>query len=205
MVKRKVKSHGLSKRGQTKNTQRNKMLKEIANLPTRKGITPNSMVKYYMGLNILKSTVQQYLLYKDTPELDNLFRSLSRNIQFDLTGVKLFSTGAYSTKAWRLKGTDTKLVRDHFFQRTKSLTKLFEQLVENPKMTVLEFIDFLIENCSTVFLTKEEHSVVNTVTKQHPQWTNHKVYKKLGIKFHNNALNEFIKQHRIGKSLNINY
>jgi hypothetical protein len=188
----KIKNHGLSKRGQTRVT---KFLPEV------EGVSEKLMKKISMSLELYKSSLSLYKRYKDTPELEKMFRSLSRNPLFDVTGTMYFQTGAYSNSAWRQRKDRSLLTKDHFFQRTKALKELFETLMENPNMSTEEYIEFLRSCCSTVFLTKIQHAEVNLVAKQRPTWTNHKIYNFLGIKFHNNALNEFIKTNKIVRKL----
>lgn len=145
-----------------------------------KGISDKLMRKIVMSLDMLKMNLSMYLLFEDSLELDNMFRSLSRNPIFDITGVKYFSTGLSSAKA--LKCTKCETSKDHILQRTKALKIIYKALVKNPKMTTEEYILLLKKYCSTVRLTKDEHQMVNVVSRQHPEWSNRKIYNKLKIK-----------------------
>lgn len=156
------------------------LLNEFSNTPSVDGITDKNMQKIIMSFQMLKQMIPYYILFKDNVEYDNMFRSLSRNPLFDITGNKYFSTGLISSKASKCDKCETS--KDHILQRTKALKIIFDLLVKNPDMNVLEYIQFLKRYCSTVILTRDEHNLVNVVSKKYPQWSNRKIYNKLKIK-----------------------
>ena len=132
--------------------------------------------KIDMTLNIFKCQIGLYESIKNDPnDLDNFF-SLNRNPLFDLTNISYIRTGLQSQGV--IDGG--KPVHDHFIQRKYAMKILFEKLSENKKMTLNEFVVFLVEYGSTVAITKEEHQVV-TMKAKNTTDLNYELYERCGI------------------------
>lgn len=98
----------------------------------------------------------------------------NRNPIWDITNCKFFKTGLMSECA---KNTPfTQLVDDHYIQRSKAMKFIFSELDKEENMGVDKFISLLKKYCSTVKLTKEEHSKVTVVAKQNPSYLNYETY-----------------------------
>ena len=78
--------------------------------------------------------------------------------------------------------TLTQLVDDHFIQRSKAMRFIFSELDKDENMTMDKFISLLKKYCSTVKLSKEEHSKVTVVAKQNPTYLNYESYLACKIK-----------------------
>lgn len=98
----------------------------------------------------------------------------NRNPIWDVTNCKYFKTGLMSEGA---KNTPlTKRVDDHYIQRSKAMRFIFSELDKDEDMNVDRFIELLKKYCSTVVLSKDEHSMVTVVSKKNPTYLNYESY-----------------------------
>ena len=67
-------------------------------------------------------------------------RNIGTYCLFDLTNNKFFKTGLLSNEVKKSNLKNKEIVHDHFIQRKKSMNLLFNLLLENPNMSVDEFI-----------------------------------------------------------------
>ena len=98
----------------------------------------------------------------------------NRNPIWDITNCKFFKTGLMSESAKYLVLSD--LVDDHYIQRSKAMRFIFSELDKDEDMELNKFILMLKKYCSTVKLSKEEHSKVTVVAKQNPTYLNYESY-----------------------------
>lgn len=98
----------------------------------------------------------------------------NRNPIWDVTNCKFFKTGLMSEAAKDIELNQ--LVDDHFIQRSKAMRFIFSELDKNENMELNQFIQLLKKYCSTVKLSKEEHSKVTVVAKQNPTYLNYESY-----------------------------
>lgn len=98
----------------------------------------------------------------------------NRNPIWDITNCKFFKTGLMSESAKDIELNQ--LVDDHFIQRSKAMRFIFSELDKNENMELNQFIQLLKKYCSTVKLSKEEHSKVTVVAKQNPTYLNYESY-----------------------------
>ena len=102
------------------------------------------------------------------------FYTRNRNPIWDVTNCKYFKTGLMSEDA---KNTPlTKQVDDHYIQRSKAMRFIFSELDKDEDMNVDRFIELLRKYCSTVVLSKDEHSMVTAVAKKNPTYLNYESY-----------------------------
>lgn len=104
----------------------------------------------------------------------------NRNPIWDITNCKFFKTGLISESAKNLHLSH--LVDDHFIQRSKAMRFIFSELDKDDDMEVSKFIQILRKYCSTVKLSKDEHSKVTVVAKQNPTYLNYESYLACNIK-----------------------
>jgi hypothetical protein len=98
----------------------------------------------------------------------------NRNPIWDVTNCKYFKTGLMSEGA---KNTSvTNQVDDHYIQRSKAMRFIFSELDKDEDMNVDRFIELLKKYCSTVKLSKDEHSKVTVVAKKNPTYLNYESY-----------------------------
>jgi hypothetical protein len=76
----------------------------------------------------------------------------------------------------------TQLVDDHYIQRSKAMRFIFSELDRDENMELSKFIQILKKYCSTVKLSKDEHSKVTVVAKQNPTYLNYESYLACKIK-----------------------
>lgn len=98
----------------------------------------------------------------------------NRNPIWDITNCKFFKTGLMSESAKNKELSE--LVDDHFIQRSKAMRFIFFELDRDENMEVDKFIQILKKYCSTVKLSKDEHSKVTVVAKQNPTYLNYESY-----------------------------
>jgi argonaute-like protein implicated in RNA metabolism and viral defense len=103
----------------------------------------------------------------------------NRNPIWDITNCKYFKTGLMSEFAKNIP--ITQLVDDHYIQRSKAMKFIFSELDKNEGMSVDKFIMLLKKYCSTVKLSKEEHSKVTVVAKKNPTYLNYETYLACSI------------------------
>jgi hypothetical protein len=99
---------------------------------------------------------------------------------WDITNCKFFKTGLMSESAKDLPLTQ--LVDDHYIQRSKAMRFIFSELDRDENMELSKFILILKKYCSTVKLSKDEHSKVTVVAKQNPTYLNYESYLACKIK-----------------------
>jgi hypothetical protein len=98
----------------------------------------------------------------------------NRNPIWDVTNCKYFKTGLMSEGA---KNTSvTNQVDDHYIQRSKAMRFIFSELDKDEDMNVDRFIELLKKYCSTVVLSKDEHSMVTALAKKNPTYLNYESY-----------------------------
>jgi hypothetical protein len=98
----------------------------------------------------------------------------NRNPIWDITNCKYFKTGLLSEEAKNTSLSD--LVDDHYIQRSKAMKFIFSELDKNENMCVEKFTILLKKYCSTVKLSKDEHSKVTVVAKKNPTYLNYESY-----------------------------
>jgi len=121
--------------------------------------------------------IPRYLEVKDNPKLYDMFLSRNRNPLFDMTGTKFWETGLLSEGA---KNTNGKKVKDHYIPRKIAMGFIMDELVNNPKMSVNDFIILCKKYASTVKLTEEEHNLV-TLKAKNTGRPNYEFYSSCGI------------------------
>jgi hypothetical protein len=121
--------------------------------------------------------IPRYLEVKGNAKLYNMFLSRNRNPLFDMTGTKFWETGLLSEGAKNTKG---KKVKDHYIPRKIAMGFIMDELVNNPKMSVDDFIILCKKYASTVTLTEEEHNLV-TLKAKNTGRPNYEFYSSCGI------------------------
>jgi hypothetical protein len=163
-------------------------------------LTENKMAQVAQSLEIYKRLVPMWKKIKNSGNLQDKkrFLSLNRNPLFDMTGVKYFKTGLISSECKKsLKDCNCKQTNDHLIQRSKSLEYVFNEVASNPDMTPRQYVRVIRRYCSTVLLTREEHALVTTFTKNNKSYTNASVYSKLGIKIP--GLDKWVRKNKLVK------
>jgi hypothetical protein len=130
-------------------------------------------------LKDFKCLLFRYRETRNDKEKLKSFFSRNRNPIWDITNIKYFQTGLMSESA--KKEYKTNLVDDHFIQRSKSLKFIFEELDIDEDMSNEKFITLIKKYCSTVKLTKEEHSKITIFNKNNPESLNYETYSACGI------------------------
>lgn len=125
-------------------------------------------------LEDFKALLTRYRSIKGNENKLKQFFVRNRNPIWDITNCKFFRTGLMSESAKDLN--PTQLVDDHFIQRSKAMRFIFSELDRDENMEVSKFIRILKKYCSTVKLSKEEHSRVTIVAKQNPMYLNYESY-----------------------------
>jgi hypothetical protein len=121
--------------------------------------------------------IPRYLEVKGNPKLYDMFLSRNRNPLFDMTGTKFWETGLLSEGA---KNTNGKKVKDHYIPRKLAMGFIMDELVNNPHMSVDDFIILCKKYASTVTLTEEEHNLV-TLRAKNTGRPNYEFYSSCGI------------------------
>ena len=116
------------------------------------------------------------------------FYSRNRNPIWDITNCNYFKTGLISEDV--KNNPLTKQVDDHYIQRTKAMRFIFSELDKDEDMNVDRFIELLKKYCSTVVLSKDEHSMVTGVAKKNPTYLNYESY--LACKIQVDGLSDFM-------------
>ena len=125
-------------------------------------------------LEDFKVLLTRYRSIKDNETKLKQFYVRNRNPSWDVTNCKYFKTGLMSEDA---KNTPlTKQVDDHYIQRSKAMRFIFSELDKDEDMNVDRFIELLKKYCSTVVLSKDEHSMVTAVAKKNPTYLNYESY-----------------------------
>jgi hypothetical protein len=168
---------------------------------TRKPIlTETKMKQIEQSLEIYKKLIPIWKRLRNNGNKEEIkrFLSLNRNPLFDITGVSYFKTGLMSNECKRnLKDCDCKKTHDHLIQRTKALEYVFNEISSNSDMTPRQYVRVIRRYCSTVLLTREEHNLVTSFTKNNPSYANASIYSKLGIKI--NGLDKWVRKNKLVK------
>jgi hypothetical protein len=167
---------------------------------TKPSLTETKMKQVEQSLEIYKRLVPIWkrLRTNGSDKDKKRFLSLNRNPLFDMTGVSYFKTGLMSNECKRnLKDCDCKKTHDHLIQRTKALEYVFNEISSNSDMTPRQYVRVIRRYCSTVLLTREEHNLVTSFTKNNPSYTNASIYSSLGIKIP--GLDKWVRKNKIVK------
>ena len=131
-------------------------------------------------LEDFKVLLARYRSVKDCEVKSKQFFVRNRNPIWDITNCKFFKTGLMSQSAKNVPLTQ--LVDDHYIQRSKAMRFIFSELDKNENMEVSKFIQILKKYCSTVKLSKDEHSKVTVVAKRNPTYLNYESYLACSIR-----------------------
>jgi hypothetical protein len=130
-------------------------------------------------LEDFKVLLTRYRSVKDSETKLRQFFVRNRNPIWDVTNCKYFKTGLMSESAKNMPLTQ--LVDDHYIQRSKAMKFIFSELDKDENMSINRFIVLLKKYCSTVVLTKDEHSMVTGIAKKNPTYLNYESYLTCGI------------------------
>ena len=140
-------------------------------------LTPQLRTNIEETLEDFKCLIPRFSEVKNNPELLRKFCTRNRNPLFDVTNNNQFKTGLGTVDGLKLY----KPVEDHFIQRTKATKIIFKKLENDPDMKFEEFVGLLKKYCSTVSLTKDEHTEVTKISRQETEMFNWEIYEKCGI------------------------
>jgi hypothetical protein len=154
----------------------------------RAKINKNQLSNIEETLEDFKALLPRYRSLKHDETKSKQFFVRNRNPVWDVTNCKFFKTGLMSEDAKDLPLTQ--LVDDHYIQRSKAMKFIFSELDRDENMIVEKFILILKKYCSTVKLSKEEHSKVTVVAKQNPTYLNYESY--LACKIQINGLSDLM-------------
>jgi hypothetical protein len=146
----------------------------------RAKLNKNQLSNIEETLEDFKALLPRYRSLKDDETKSKQFFVRNRNPVWDVTNCKFFRTGLMSEDAKDLPLTQ--LVDDHYIQRSKAMRFIFSELDKDENMTMDKFISLLKKYCSTVKLSKDEHSKVTVVAKQNPTYLNYESYLACKIK-----------------------
>jgi hypothetical protein len=140
----------------------------------REKLNKNQLSNIEETLEDFKTLLPRYRSLKDDETKSKQFFVRNRNPVWDITNCKFFRTGLMSEDAKDLPLTQ--LVDDHYIQRSKAMRFIFSELDRDENMSVEKFISILKKYCSTVKLSKDEHSKVTVIAKQNPTYLNYESY-----------------------------
>jgi hypothetical protein len=143
-------------------------------------LNQNQLSNIEETLEDFKALLDRYRSIKGDENKLKQFFVRNRNPVWDVTNCKFFRTGLMSEDAKDLPLTQ--LVDDHYIQRSKAMRFIFSELDRDENMSVEKFISILKKYCSTVKLSKNEHSKVTVVAKQNPTYLNYESYLACKIK-----------------------
>ena len=146
----------------------------------KRTLNQNQLSNIEETLEDFKALLPRYRSLKDDETKSKQFFVRNRNPVWDVTNCKFFSTGLMSEDAKDLPLTQ--LVDDHYIQRSKAMRFIFSELYRDENMELSKFIQILKKYCSTVKLSKDEHSKVTVVAKQNPTYLNYESYLACKIK-----------------------
>ena len=146
----------------------------------RAKLNQNQLSNIEETLEDFKALLSRYRSLKDDETKSKQFFVRNRNPVWDVTNCKFFRTGLMSEDAKDLPLVQ--LVDDHYIQRSKAMRFIFSELDRDENMSVEKFISILKKYCSTVKLSKNEHSKVTVVAKQNPTYLNYESYLACKIK-----------------------
>jgi hypothetical protein len=140
----------------------------------RATLNHNQLSNIEETLEDFKVLLTRYRRIKGNETKLKQFYVRNRNPIWDVTNCKYFKTGLMSEDA---KNTPlTNQVDDHYIQRSKAMRFIFSELDKDEDMSVDRFIELLKKYCSTVVLSKDEHSMVTVVGKKNPTYLNYESY-----------------------------
>ena len=145
----------------------------------RTTMNDNQLSNIEETLEDFKVLLSRYRSVKDCETKLKQFFVRNRNPIWDITNCKYFKTGLISESAKKIP--ITQLVDDHYIQRSKAMKFIFSELNKNEGMSVDRFIILLKKYCSTVKLSKEEHSKVTVVAKKNQTYLNYESYLACNI------------------------
>jgi len=151
-------------------------------------LNDNQLSNIKETLEDFKVLLYRYRSIKDDDAKLRQFFVRNRNPIWDITNCKFFKTGLMSESAKNLPLTQ--LVDDHYIQRSKAMKFIFFELDNDENMSLDKFIVLLKKYCSTVKLSKDEHSRVTVVTKKNPTYLNYESY--LSCNIHVDGLSDLI-------------
>jgi hypothetical protein len=154
----------------------------------RAKLNKNQLSNIEETLKDFKALLPRYRSLKDDEIKSKQFFVRNRNPIWDITNCKYFKTGLMSEDAKDLPLTQ--LVDDHYIQRSKAMRFIFSELDRDENMTMDKFISLLKKYCSTVKLSKDEHSKVTVIAKQNPTYLNYESY--LACKIQINGLSDLM-------------
>ena len=140
-------------------------------------LSEEQLIKVEETLKDFVCLIPRYIEVKGNDKLYNMFLSRNRNPLFDMTGTKFWETGLSSNGA---KLSSGKKVKDHYIPRKLAMGYIMDELVNNPNMSVDDFIVLCKKYASTVNLTKEEHNLVTIMAKNTGR-PNYEFYESCGI------------------------
>jgi hypothetical protein len=152
-------------------------------------LNKNQLSNIEETLKDFKALLYRYRSIKDDDDAKlRQFFVRNRNPIWDITNCKFFKTGLMSESAKNIPLTQ--LVDDHYIQRSKAMKFIFFELDNDENMSLDKFIFLLKKYCSTVKLSKDEHSRVTVITKKNPTYLNYESY--LGCDIHVDGLSDLI-------------
>jgi hypothetical protein len=146
----------------------------------KRTLNQNQLSNIEETLEDFKVLLARYRSIKGDENKLRQFFVRNRNPIWDITNCKFFKTGLMSESAKNM--TLTQLVDDHFIQRSKAMRFIFFELDRDENMELNKFIQILKKYCSTVKLSKDEHSKVTVIAKQNPTYLNYESYLACKIK-----------------------
>jgi hypothetical protein len=145
----------------------------------RATLNHNQLSNIEETLEDFKVLLTRYRSIKNSETKLRQFFVRNRNPIWDVTNCKYFKTGLMSESAKNIPLTQ--LVDDHYIQRSKAMKFIFSELDKDEDMSVNKFIGLLKKYCSTVKLSKDEHSKVTVVAKKNPTYLNYESYLACSI------------------------
>lgn len=140
----------------------------------KRALNQNQLSNIEETLEDFRVLLTRYRSIKGDESKMRQFFVRNRNPIWDITNCKFFKTGLMSESAKNM--SLTQLVDDHFIQRSKAMRFIFSELDKDENMELNKFIGILKKFCSTVKLSKEEHTKVTVVAKQNPTYLNYESY-----------------------------
>jgi regulatory protein YycI of two-component signal transduction system YycFG len=140
----------------------------------RAKLNQNQLSNIEETLEDFKALLPRYRSLKDDETKSKQFFVRNRNPVWDITNCKFFRTGLMSEDAKDLPLTQ--LVDDHYIQRSKAMKFIFSELDKDESMSFDKFTMLLKKYCSTVKLSKDEHSMVTALAKKNPTYLNYESY-----------------------------
>ena len=134
----------------------------------------NQLSKIEETLEDFKVLLTRYRSLKGNETKLKQFHSRNRNPIWDITKCNYFKTGLMSEEV--RNNPKIKKVDDHYIQRAKAMRFIFSELDKDEDMNVDRFIELLKKYCSTVMLSKDEHTMVTAVAKKNPTYLNYESY-----------------------------